>query len=155
MKSTSAIHPAITENMEDSLVKRLPYILMHESRSIYTGESRNTSISAMSNSLNQARAHSRPTAHAWFTKIVSGKVCVCTYRGLRTIFTSSFRPMIWRAKINQSNDNGTDLKPVVGVWLAKYGTWYDWPKLEMTTVTQSTISTYHCPYALTHVSKPF
>ena len=29
--------------------------------------------------LNQARAHSWPTARAWFTEIISRKVCVCTY----------------------------------------------------------------------------
>ena len=31
MKSTSAIHPAITENTEDSFVMRMPHISMHES----------------------------------------------------------------------------------------------------------------------------
>jgi len=42
MKSTSAIHPAVTESMKDSLVKRPPHILMCESH--------NASISAMLNS---------------------------------------------------------------------------------------------------------
>ena len=42
MKSTSAIHPAITENTEDSLMKRAPLITMRESH--------NASISAMLNS---------------------------------------------------------------------------------------------------------
>ena len=42
MKSTSAIYPTITENMEDSLVKRVPHIL--------------TSISAISNSFHNITA---------------------------------------------------------------------------------------------------
>ena len=42
MKSISAIHPAITENMENILVKCAPHILIRESH--------NASISAMSNS---------------------------------------------------------------------------------------------------------
>ena len=42
MKSTSAIHPAIMENAENSLVKHTPYISMRESH--------NALISAMLNS---------------------------------------------------------------------------------------------------------
>ena len=42
MKSTFAIYPAIMENTEDSFMKCMPHILMHESY--------NTSISTMSNS---------------------------------------------------------------------------------------------------------
>ena len=42
MKSISAIHPAITENAKNSLVNRMPHILIHESH--------NAPISAMSNS---------------------------------------------------------------------------------------------------------
>ena len=42
MKSISAIHPIIMENMENMLMKRVPLISMHESH--------NASISAMSNS---------------------------------------------------------------------------------------------------------
>jgi len=34
MKITSAIHPAITENMEDSLVKHTPHISMRESHNV-------------------------------------------------------------------------------------------------------------------------
>jgi len=41
MKSTSAIHPVIMENMEDSLMKRVPHISMCKSY--------NASISAMLN----------------------------------------------------------------------------------------------------------
>ena len=42
MKSISAIHPALTENTENMLVKHVPHISIRESR--------NASISAMSNS---------------------------------------------------------------------------------------------------------
>ena len=42
MKSISVIYPAITENTENILVKRVPHILIHESY--------NTSILAISNS---------------------------------------------------------------------------------------------------------
>ena len=42
MENISAIHPAITENMENVLVKRTPHISIRESH--------NASISAMSNS---------------------------------------------------------------------------------------------------------
>jgi len=48
MKSTSAIHPAIMENMKDSLVKCTPHILMRESH--------NASISAMLNSFHNITA---------------------------------------------------------------------------------------------------
>ena len=42
IKSTSAIHPAITENIEDSLVMHVPHISLYESY--------NALISAISNS---------------------------------------------------------------------------------------------------------
>jgi len=45
MKSISAIHPAITENTENTLVKCTPHPI-----AIAIHESHNTSISAMSNS---------------------------------------------------------------------------------------------------------
>ena len=48
MKSTSAIHPAIMKNMEDSLVKR--------GTRISISESHNVSISAMSNSFHTITA---------------------------------------------------------------------------------------------------
>ena len=37
-KSTSAIHPAITENMEDSLVMCVPHISMSESHNALISE---------------------------------------------------------------------------------------------------------------------
>ena len=48
MKSTSAIHPAITENMEDSLMKHAPHISMRESHDAW--------ISTMSNSFHNITA---------------------------------------------------------------------------------------------------
>jgi len=48
MKSTPAIHPAITGNKEDPLVKRVPRISIHESH--------NASILTMSNSFHNIKA---------------------------------------------------------------------------------------------------
>ena len=48
MKSTSAIHPAITENTENILVKRTPHISIRESH--------NASISPMSNPFHNIRS---------------------------------------------------------------------------------------------------
>ena len=45
-----------------------------------------------------------------------------------TIVISSFRPMISRAKINQSNNVELDYQPVLGFWLMNLSTWYHWPK---------------------------
>ena len=69
---TSAIYPAIMENMEDSLVKRVPHILMRESH--------NTSISAMSNSF-----HS-----------------IIVMRSVSTIFVSCIEAIMSKRKLSPS-----------------------------------------------------
>ena len=67
MKSISAIHPAIMENTENMLVKRVPHISIRESH--------NTSISAMSNS------HSK-CQHTSANKLT---YCICDMHMLCTL----------------------------------------------------------------------
>ena len=72
MKSISAIHPAITENTENILVKRAPHISIRESHSV--------SISAMVNSFhniisNEKCLMSRTEAISHLPQIVTIRGC--------------------------------------------------------------------------------